>query len=228
MRAILAATARLEEWKAIAGVAEQSDIVFGAVGIHPFFVAEAPPDLESRLREHLTSHHRLRAVGEIGLDFFDSRETLPDQMELLRVQLRVAQALDLPVLLHNRKSWNEFLPLWKQEWAGKVTGICHNFTASVELARQLLDAGLFISFCGPVTYSNARNVKACARFVPLDRLLTETDTPDLPAEPYRHNSRSEPSQVRVILDEIAAIRHTDADTVAEAIWKNAVQLLRIE
>ena len=220
---ILANSARVGEWPAVVTLARQTP-VYGALGLHPFFIDEWDPALPSQLEALLSTHSRLVAVGEIGLDFFHGRETRDRQIDIFGAQFALARRLGLPVVLHNRKSWPEFFATVKALGGGPVRGTCHHFSASIEIARLALDLGLYLSFCGPVTYPNARRLKAAAAFAPLDRILTETDTPDLP--PAGHiGEHSYPWHVRDVVAELARLRGVADTVIAAAVAANFRQLL---
>ena len=209
---ILVNAARVCEWDRVCELAAAPG-VWGALGLHPFFAGDWHSGLADDLRERLCAGPRLAAIGEIGLDFYDGRENQARQEEVLARQLELARSLDLPVIVHNRKSWSEFFGLWRDTVEGSIPGVCHHFTGSREVARQALDKGLFLSFCGPLTYANARRLKEAARYVPLERILTETDTPDLPTASHR-DEESRPWHVQEIVAEIARLKGMSTATVA--------------
>ena len=222
---ILANAARLHEWPRLLDLCREPGI-HGALGLHPFFVDEWHAGVPGELRRLLAAHPELRAIGEIGLDFQDGRDSEARQREAFVAQLAVACDMHRPVIMHNRKSWNEFFALWRESGAARagITGVCHHFSASPEVARQALDLGLYLSFCGPLTYPNATRLKAVAAYVPLDRLLTETDCPDLPAAAYR-GGWSVPWQVQAIVTEIARLKQVSKETVATAVEQNYRRVL---
>jgi len=223
VRGILACAARLEEWDAILALSRRPGIV-GALGLHPFFVQDGPSDLGERLRTALAAGTGLVAVGEVGLDFWDGRENAAVQIAALAAQLDVARDRDLPIVLHNRRSWGDFFGLLRDRGADSLRGVCHCFNGSREIARQVLDRGLMVSFCGPLTYPNARCLREAAAYVPLDRILTETDCPDLPPEPCR-GGPSLPWHVRYVVDALAAAKGLSPAAVAEQVEANYLRLL---
>ncbi len=156
----------------------------------------------------------------------DRNAALARQIPALEAQLAVACGLRLPVILHNRKAWPEFFAVWRRLAAGSITGVCHHFTGGREILREALDLGLHISFCGPVTYANARRIREAAAFVPPDRILTETDAPDLPAAPFL-GGRSEPCHVSAVLAELAAIRKTPVEELAATVAANYRRVLNL-
>jgi TatD DNase family protein len=233
---VLANAARLAEWPAIVDLARQPG-VFGALGLHPFFLGDWQPALPEQLRTVLrqdraggASAARLRAIGEIGLDFTPEWCPSPEhrrrQIEIFEAQLGLAAEFALPVILHNRKSWDDFLAVWRNWRDRGLSGVCHHFTGSRDVARRLLDLGLYLSFCGPLTYPHSRRMREAAVYVPLERILTETDTPDLPAEPFR-GQQSEPWHVCEVVCEIARLKQLPEADVADQIEANFSRALRL-
>lgn len=227
---VLAAAARHGEWAEITRLAAAGPPVYGALGIHPFFVAEWEAALVAEARGLLQSCPGLVAVGEIGLDLYDGRSGLGRQLAAFEAQLQLALELDRAVVLHNRRSWPEFLGSWRRlGCAGRLRGFCHHFSGSRELARDLLDAGLYLSFCGPLTYPQSRRLREVAAYAPLDRLLVETDAPDLPVQAHR-GELSLPWHVAEVLATLAEVRGDTVGRVAAAVERNfhAVLGLRLE
>ena len=222
---ILANAARRREWDAILRLAA-SPAVYAALGIHPFYVAEWHPGMVAELRHKAANHAQVKAIGEIGLDGYRSRGDIEAQVPVLVEQLELAVALDLPVVVHNRKSWNEFFQVLKELRLSTLRGVCHAFSGSRELARQVLDRGLMISFAGPLTNDNAARLREVSAYIPVDRLLTETDCPDLPAQGIRPDL-SRPQHVRLVLETLAAARKQPVGTLAGHIENNFRRLLRL-
>jgi len=178
------------------------------------------------LRTALTATPGIKALGEVGLDLYHGRGDVDRQRSVLAAQIELARELGLPVILHNRKSWPDFFGVLRDLGLHEMSGVCHNFTGSIEIARAALDHGLYLSFCGPVTYENATRIRRVARFAPLDRILTETDTPDLPCAKWRGRA-SRPFHVAEVVAALARIRELPAARVAEAAEENFHRLLGI-
>ena len=218
---ILVNAARREEWPAVEALSRRPG-VFGALGIHPFFPEDWRAETLAELRQALTapeSRGHVLAVGEIGLDFQHGRDLAARQLAMFRAQLQLARELDLPVCLHNRKAWPDFFGLLKELGWDQVRGYCHHFTGSMDIAREALDHGLYLSFCGPVTYPDAHRLHRVARYAPADRILTETDCPDLPAQEYR-GQESRPWHVHSVVQCLAALRGEAPEQVASHVWAN--------
>jgi TatD DNase family protein len=225
MAGILANAARRRDWPIIARLArEEPGLLRGALGLHPFYLDEwddaLPPCLARELR---TAPGQLRAVGEIGLDFLPATiARCPRELQLraFAAQLAVAVELQLPAILHCRKAWDELFAIWNRQAAGRIPGVLHCFGGGRDLARRALDLGFHLSFGGTLTWPDARRAREAAAFAPTNRLLTETDTPDLPAEPWR-GGESEPWHVRAVLAELArlhAIPEPELAATIAAAW----------
>jgi TatD DNase family protein len=156
-------------------------------------------------------------VGALGLHPFHLDERPRFRASALREACR-------PVILHTRKAWDDFLSCWRGLERRPSGGVCHHFTGSRELARQLLDLGLCLSFCGPVTYAQAVRIRDVATYVPADRLLTETDCPDLPPAGIDKGA-SRPWHVRRVVETLAELRGTTVEDLVRQVWANAVRLL---
>ncbi len=174
---ILATAAEIGDWPRVLALTGDP-LVQGALGIHPWFSAALPANWLASLATSLTTPG-IVAVGEIGLDFWNGREEEPRQREVFTAQVRLAQRLGQPIILHNRRSWPECLAILRGlGWSGP--GLCHGFNADASVLGQVLELGLSVSFGGPLTRSGAVRLRALAKHVPADRLLAESDAPDQP------------------------------------------------
>lgn len=221
MQAVLVNAAKVSEWDTVLQLAETPGI-FAALGLHPFFLKERTPDCFTQLREKLLQspqNSKVLAIGEIGLDFWNGRDDIDEQENALSEQLLIAQQLQLPVILHNRKAWPDFFALLKNLRITTLSGVCHHFNASEKIARQALDHGLFLSFCGPLTWPESKRLHKLASLVPLDRILVETDCPDLPPQSCR-GTQSRPWMVAEVMTTLAELRQIPMEQLAEQIAAN--------
>jgi TatD DNase family protein len=204
---------------------------YAGVGIYPrYCFGWQAIDIE-RVRQ-AAQHRKVVAIGEIGLDYqFNIKASQETQFAVLQAHLALAVELDLPVLLHNRdlRTYHDTLQLVKDSpVAGRNrAGLLHCFTADYDIAKQALDLGLYISFAGPVTYTNAKKLPAVAARIPLDRILIETDAPCVPPEPYRSTHRSEPAHVLEVARALAAIHQKSLEEIAHITSQNARQLFNL-
>lgn len=205
-------------------LSEKFESVYFAAGFHPSEAERFSLEEEEKIRE-LLSHPKCVAVGEIGLD----RHFLPydakKQEDCFVRQLAMASEFGLPVSVHMRDATEETLRILKENKRYFRGGVMHCFSGSVETLKILLDLGFYIGFGGTVTFKNAKNVRLAATYAPIDRLLTETDSPYLAPEPYR-GSKNEPKNVPIIAAFIASLRGEDNVRFAERIMQNAKELFK--
>jgi TatD DNase family protein len=176
-----------------------------AVGVHPHQAHEFsddPPRAVAVVREQLRSTPAARAVGEIGLDYHYDFSPRDVQQAVFRGQLRLARELDRPVVVHTREADEDTVAILREEGGGDVRGVLHCFTGNDALAAAGLDLGFFISLAGIITFPRAGDLRETVRRVPVDRLLTETDSPFLAPVPFR-GKRNEPAYVARVVETLA-------------------------
>ena len=220
-RCVLAGSDRGTSEK-IVGLTEQYDGVFGVVGIHPHEAKHFTPDTLALMDEWL-SHVRIKGVGEIGLDYYYDHSPRDVQREAFAAQLDYAYRKAVPAVFHVRDAHGDFTDLLRARRSSLPLGVMHCYTGSLESAKTYLDLGLYISFSGSVTFKNAVNLQEVARFVPLDRLLVETDSPYLAPVPMR-GQRNEPAYVP---QKVAELRGISVDALTAQTDANAERLFRL-
>lgn len=199
-------------------LAEKYDFVYATVGIHPSETGDMTDTDIDKLRS-LAKHPKVRAIGEIGLDYhYDNNAPADVQKKWFIRQLELAKELDMPVVIHDRESKGECLEILKNQ---KISnGVFHCYSGSAETAREILKLGMMISFTGVLTFKNARRaVEACAA-VPLDRLMIETDCPYMAPEPHR-GERNFSGYVRHVAEKMAEIKGVSYDEIVEITNRNA-------
>lgn len=207
-------------------LAEAHDFIYAGVGIHPHD-AETVDVSMLELIEQMAKKERVKAIGEIGLDYYRDLSPRSIQKEVFIEQIRIAKRLDLPIIIHDRDANADVLQILKEEKAFTTGVLMHCFSGSHELATQYVKLGAMISIAGPVTYKNARKTVEVVETIPLDRLFIETDSPYLSPEPMR-GKRNEPMFVRHTCERIANIKNISYETVAETTLLNAKQFFRIK
>lgn len=185
---------RAADSEAAAELAGREPDIVAAAGIHPNDVSEVAPDEWDRVVKVLASG-RARAVGETGLDWYRDVAPRDLQREFFDRHLRLAQELQLPIVVHTRESIRDALDMLREALArGPLTAVLHSFTGTVAEAAEAVDLGCFLGFAGMVTFRSAQSLRDVAATVPSDRLLIETDSPFLSPEPHR-GRRNEPAHV---------------------------------
>ena len=201
-------------------LAERYDRIWAAVGSHPDD-ADQVDEARILMYRKLARHSRVKAIGEIGLDYHYEDIPRDVQQHAFRLQMALAEELELPVVIHEREAHGDALTIIDEYPSGK--GVFHCFSGSPELANELVRRGWYIGFTGVVTFKNARKAVETAKSIPLGRILIETDCPYMAPEPYR-GRRNDPSYVPLVAQKIAELRGLPAATVAQATWDNARKL----
>ncbi|MBO9131289.1 TatD family hydrolase [Bacillus sp. 165] len=204
---------------------EAYDFIYAAIGWHPVDAIDMK-DEDLEWIEELAVHPKVVALGEMGLDYYWDKSPQDIQKEVFRKQIRLAKKVKLPIVIHNRDATQDILDILKEENASEVGGIMHCFSGSVETAKECIEMNFLISLGGPVTFKNAKKPKEVAAELPLEKLLIETDCPYLTPHPFR-GKRNEPSYVKLVAEEIAAIKGITYEDVAKATSNNAKKLFGI-
>lgn len=214
----------LEEFPSVVALAQAHRGIFASVGVHPDYRDGREPTEQDLI--DLARHPKVVAIGETGLDYYRLKEPLDWQRERFRVHIRAARRCDKPLIIHTRAAADDTLRIIREESAGDVGGVMHCFTETRAVASAALDLGFYISFSGIVTFKSAAELQEVAKFVPLDRLLIETDAPYLAPVPYRGRT-NEPAYVPHVAEKIAALREIPVTEVAAASTRNFCRLFKM-
>lgn len=212
------------DWPRVLALAMDHPEVVPAFGLHPMHADLYSPEVHCEL-QRLTPF--AAAIGEIGLDYALPSPSRQTQQTAFRSQLKVAVEAGLPVLIHCRKAFADLLVILRQEGVWRTGGVMHAFSGSPETARDCLDLGLHISLAGTVTYLNAVRPPAVAALVPLERLLLETDAPDLAPETHRGEVNL-PEFMLETAARVARIKGITVEQLGEITTANALRLFRLE
>lgn len=221
----LVAGVTLERFPAVLALTERFPNLYAAVGVHPDTQDGEEPDQETLIR--LARHSRVVAIGETGLDYYRLEGDPEWQRERFRTHIRAARHCRKPLIIHTREAAVDTLRILAEEGAGEAGGVFHCFTENRTVAEAALSLGFHISLSGIVTFKNALQIKEIARFVPLDRLLVETDAPYLAPVPHR-GTLNHPALVRHVAEEVARLRGISVDEVAQATTSNFFHLFNIK
>jgi TatD DNase family protein len=214
---------KLEDFPRVLALAERHPGLYASVGVHPDNADVEEPDA-ARLTA-LAAHPKVVAIGETGLDYYWHKDAPEWQRARFRTHIRAARACAKPLIVHTRAAAADTLRLMREEAAGEAGGVMHCFTESREVAEAALELGFYISFSGIVTFKNAVDLKAVAQYVPLDRLLIETDSPYLAPVPHRGRT-NEPAWVVHVAEEIARLRGEPLSRIEAATTDNFFRLFR--
>ncbi|MBI3762167.1 MAG: TatD family hydrolase [Chloroflexi bacterium] len=210
-------------------LANEHPEIFAAVGLHPNSCGELSDEQIAELRD-LASHRRVVAIGEIGVDYYWKKFPPEAQRRGFEAQLRLADELNLPVIVHDREAHDDVLTAieaFSRERRGDKAIILHSFSGNLTEANRALAVGAYLGVTGAVTYPKSHELRRVGNFAPLDRLLVETDAPFLPPQP-RRGQRNEPAWVRWMAEQIAEVKGLPVEAVAEATTANAERVFDFE
>jgi TatD DNase family protein len=214
---------RQSEWGDVISAAERNPDVWATVGVHPH-EADKHPDLGAAALVEATSHPRVIAIGECGLDYFYDNSERGAQKERFEAHIEAARESGLPLVVHTRDAEDDTAEiLGRAVREGGVTGVLHCFTGTADLARKALDLGFYISLSGIVTFKNAKELQETASWLPSDRMLVETDSPFLAPVPHRGQT-CEPAFVADTAAFVAELRGEDPESLAEETTANFFRL----
>ncbi len=201
---------------------EQYPFVYGSLGIHPCDTAELTEDDMDWLARQ-SGLHKCVAIGEIGLDYYWDEPERQLQRKWFARQLRLAREMGLPVVIHSRDAAQDTLDLMRAGHAEEIGGVIHCYSYSRELARDFLNMGFYFGIGGVVTFKNGRKLKETVEYLPMDRILLETDSPYLSPVPHR-GRRNDSGNLPLVVTEIARIKGIAEDEVERITTENALRL----
>jgi TatD DNase family protein len=201
-------------------LADNHESIHATVGVHPHDAAKATEETFTRL-DALLKHPKVRAVGEVGLDYHYDFSPRDVQGVVFERQLALAAGAGMPVIIHTREAWDDTISILRGAWRGG--GIMHCFTGDAAEAREALDLGFHLAFGGVLTFPKAEAVRQAARITPSDRLLVETDSPYLAPVPMR-GRRNEPAFIVETVRRLAEVRGSDPDEIAALTSANFERL----
>jgi len=214
----------LESSKDCIAMAEKYPFVYASVGSHPDSADEVNDEVLAQYKA-MCSHPKVKAVGEIGLDYY--YETIPRQVQIraFMAQMELAREVQLPVIVHERNAHGDGMEVVQK--FPDVTGVFHCYSGSAEMARQLVNMGWYIGFTGVLTFKNARKAVETAAAIPLERIVLETDCPFMAPDPFR-GKRNDPSYLYRMAEKLAEIRGISVEEVHKITTENARRLYRLE
>ena len=205
-------------------IAAEYDYIYAAVGSHPDVADEVNEAVIEEYRTLCKLNPKVKAIGEIGLDYH--YEDIPREIQLkaFRMQMELARELDLPVIVHERDAHEDGMAVIRE--FPEVKGVFHCYSGSAEMARQLVNMGWYIGFTGVLTFKNARKAVEVASSIPLDRIVLETDCPYMAPEPFR-GKRNDPGKLYRMAEKLAEIRGLTVEEIHAITVENGKKLYRI-
>ncbi|HEX4913235.1 MAG TPA: TatD family hydrolase [Vicinamibacterales bacterium] len=217
----------MEEFEAVHTLARRFENFWCSAGVHPDNEGVTEPSVADLVA--LAARPRVVAIGETGLDYYRlagrSVEDMAWQRDRFRVHIRAACATGLPLVIHTRSASADTLAILREEGAERCGGVFHCFTETMEVDKAALDLGFYVSFSGILTFRNALELQAVARYVPLDRCLIETDSPYLAPVPFRGKTNT-PALVPHVANKLAELKELTVQQVASATSSNFEALFR--
>jgi len=203
-------------------ISEKFENVYCSAGIHPHDSQNVDKDYIQQI-ELMMRSKRMIAIGEIGLDYFRNISSKKSQIKVFNELLQLADNINKPIIFHNREADQDIIDILSSY--PNVIGVSHCFSSTLSTAKKLLDLGYYISFSGNLTFNNS-NLPSVAKYLPLDRLLVETDSPYLSPEPFR-GKPNEPGRTRYVAEKLAEIHNISFESIAEQTTKNINKLFSI-
>ena len=214
----------LESSRNVDKLTREYEYIYGAVGSHPDVADEVNEAVLEEYRRLVQNNPKIRAIGEIGLDYHYEDIPREIQQKAFRLQMELARELDMPVIVHERDAHEDGLKIVDE--FPEVKGVFHCYSGSLELAKELIKRGWYIGFTGVLTFKNARKALEVAANIPLDRLVLETDCPYMSPEPFR-GKRNDPGKLYRMAEKLAEIWNVSVEDVHQITMENGKRLYRI-
>ena len=212
-------------------LSNEYEFIYYSCGISPNDIPQTEEELWKNLEEikkiAKQKHKKLVAIGEIGLDYYWNKENSKLQKELFIEQIKLANELDLPIIIHTREAVADTIDILKNRQKANNTGIFHCCPLNRELVKEALKLGYYISFAGPITFKNSKNASEIIDMVPLDKILIETDSPYLSPEPNR-GKRNDSRNVKYMAQKIAEVKQVPVEEIARITYENANRVFKIK
>ncbi len=223
---ILNSCSEIAEIPYILELCDKYPFMYASIGVHPHEVENMTEKDLDILREY-SNHPKVKAIGEIGLDYFYDFSPRDLQKTWFAHQVELAKELKLPVVIHDRDAHKDSMDILREHNVSEVGGVFHCYAGSVEMAKEILDWGMYIAFGGSLTFKKSVKPKEVAAYVPLDRIVIETDCPYLTPEPHR-GKRNSSLYIHYVAEKLAEIKGISVDEIENATFENAKRLFNIE
>lgn len=211
--------------RAACALAREHSWIYAAVGSHPDAAAEVTPEVLEEYRRLIRENPKVKAIGEIGLDYHYEDVPRNIQQEAFLAQMELAREAKLPVIVHERDAHADGMTVVRH--FPEVTGVFHCYSGSLEMARELVEQGWYIGFTGVLTFKNARRALEVAAGLPLDRIVLETDCPYMSPEPFR-GKRNDPGRLCRMAEALSALRGLPVEEIETITMENGKRLYRLE
>lgn len=217
---------RITEIDKILSYTKKHDFIYASVGIHPCNVTEQPHVKAAEIIALCKAHPKIIGIGETGLDYYHDKSAIPLQKTSFLEHIQAARETDLPLIIHSRDCDDDMIEILKSEQKSqKFPALLHCFSSTEKLARAALDLGIYISISGIVTFKNAQQLQEIVKFVPLEFLLVETDSPYLAPMPHR-GAINQPAFTKHVVEKIAELKNLNIEEVATKTTENFLRIFR--
>jgi len=220
---VMLASSGIDDTKMNSKLAAQYGYIYAAAGVHPENENNFPENYLDMIRDTVKNNPKIKAVGEIGLDYHYEGYDRDRQIMLFTQQLELAQELDLPVIIHSRDAWDDTMDILKKY---RPRGVVHCFSGSAEIAAEILKLGMYIGFTGVLTFKNAKKAIRALEVIPADRLLLETDCPYMAPVPFR-GKRCDSSMILYTAEKMAEIKRVSTQEMIDIACVNGKKLFDI-
>jgi len=214
----------LESSRNVSALSQRYDYIYAAVGSHPDAADEVDEAVLEEYRSLCRNNPKIKAIGEIGLDYYYDDIPREIQQRAFRAQMELARELDLPVIVHERDAHEDSMRIVTE--FPEVKGVFHCYSGSAEMAKWLINRGWYIGFTGVLTFKNARKAVEVASQIPLDRIVLETDCPYMSPEPFR-GKRNDPGKLYRMAERLAELRGLSVEEIQAITLENGKRLYRI-
>lgn len=222
---ILNSCSQISDIPKILELIKKYPFMYASVGIHPHSVSDTTEEDMDILAEY-SKQERVVAIGEIGLDYFYDFSPRDLQKKWFSRQINLAKELDLPVIIHDRDAHGDCMDILRSEGVRDTGGVFHCYAGSTEMAKEILDWGMYIAFGGSLTFKKATRPIEVAKYLPLDRILIETDSPYLTPEPFR-GKKNNSLYIHLVAQKLAEIKGISVSQIEEITYENAKKCFRL-
>lgn len=223
---ILNSCSNLGEVPDILKICEKYPFIYASVGIHPHDVKDLK-DSDMDMLIKYAENEKVKAIGEIGLDYFYDNSPRDLQKKWFARQIEVAKQIKLPIIIHDRDAHKDCMDILRSENIQDIGGVFHCYSGSVEMAKEILDWGMYIAFGGSLTFKKSVRPVEVAKYVPLDRILIETDCPYLTPEPHR-GKRNSSLYIHYVAEKLAQIKGVSVEEIENATFENGKRCFNIK
>lgn len=223
---IMNSCSELSDVPKIIELIEKYPFIYGSVGVHPHSVDNMTDDMLDKIKE-IAKHEKIKAIGEIGLDYFYDLSPRDSQKYWFAKQVDLAREIKMPVVIHDRDAHKDTMDILKEHKVWETGGEFHCYAGSVEMAKQVLDWGMYIAFGGSLTFKNSIKPVEVAKYVPLDRILIETDSPYLAPVPKRGN-RNSSLYIHYVAEKLAEIKGVSVEEIERITFENGCKCFNIK